>query len=87
VGNAFRSLVDHRFLEPQAFGTPVLKIQVGVIGFALKRVAQNPLERSLGHPEAGHEEAFRFHYFIRHRRYAPCGIGPIVAERELARMG
>ena len=65
--NGFARMVDHRFFEREPFGATVLEKQIGIIGLAFERVAQNPLEPALVHAESIQEELLRPDQIVRHR--------------------
>ena len=70
VADALAGVIHHRFFEREALGAAVLEVEIGVVGLAFERAAEDSLECAVVHAESVEEEfigsnKFVGHYFCR----------------------
>src|SRR3984957_6755166 len=66
-------MVNDRFLETEAFGATIFKIEIGIIGFTFESASENLFERAAVHTETIQKEFFRLDQVIRHRLFPSSG--------------
>src|ERR1700727_280482 len=66
-------MVNDRFLETEAFGATIFKIEIGIIGFTFESASENLFERAAVHTETIQKEFFRLDQVIRHRLFPSFG--------------
>ena len=70
VADALAGVIHHRLFEREPLAAFVLEVEIGVVGLAFERAAEDSLERAVVHAETVEEEfigsnKFVGHYFCR----------------------
>ena len=66
VADALAGVIHHRFFEPEALGAAVLEVEIGVVGLAFERAAEDSLERAVVHAESVQEKFIGSNEFVGH---------------------
>ena len=66
VADAFAGVIHHRFFEREPFTAFVLEVEIGVVGLAFERAAEDSLERAVIHAESIQEKFIGSNQFVGH---------------------
>ena len=66
VADALAGVIHHRFFEPEPLGAAILEVEIGVVGLAFERAAEDAFERAVVHAESVEEKFIGSNEFVGH---------------------